>query len=152
MRGHHFPLFKILNFFSRSMSNPNIIKQIHSSGDFQDFDFPEGAGDSSMYLYAVYCFSLPLQTIGNVSLFYILLTESRVKSSEIREEDVSFSRSRSRSLHPRGYPQFIKVEPSPLCPPSSGAKTLLCHVDFQETCVFLYRLSPFTSLILPCVS
>ena len=99
-----------------------------------------------MQLYAVYCFSLPLQTIGNVSLFYILLTESRVKSSEIREEDVSFSWSRSRSLHPRGSPQFIKVEPSPLCPPSSGAKARFCHVDFQETSVFLYRLSPFTSL------
>ena len=78
---------------------------------------------------------------------YILLTESRVKSSEIREEDVSFSWSRSWSLHPRGDPQFIKVEPSPLCPPFSGAKTPISHGNiWQHTTVFL-RLYPYFWLV-----
>ena len=118
---HHFPLFKIFNFFQCL------------------------SGSSSTHIHLSFilsCFLNNHQCQPQQPL-YILLTESRVKSSEIREEDVSFSWSRSWSLHPPGYPQFIKVEPSPLCPPSSGAKAHLSHGNiWQHTAVFL-RLYPY---------
>ena len=122
---HHFPLFKIFNFFQCL------------------------SGSSSTHIHLSFilsCFLNNHQCQPQQPL-YILLTESRVKSSEIREEDVSFSWSRSWSLHPRGDPQFIKVEPSPLCPPSSGAKAHLSHGNiWQHTAVFLL-LYPYFWLV-----